>query len=167
MALVKFYDMSVEKYNALVMKDASALYFLDDGSLYKGSLLMTNIRFVNGFPASPTADTLYIDAISGRTKYYTGEEYFDITKQIVQSIDANSSHEQIPTAQAVKEYADGIVNRYANLALFPAIGEHNAIYIDESKNKTYMWNNDQMIYICIGSDYEEIKIIDANITDEN
>ena len=163
MALVKFYDMSVEKYNALVMKDASALYFLDDGSLYKGSLLMRNIKFVHGFPSSPSVDTLYIDAMSGTTKYYTGEEYIDITKQIVESINNTNTHQQIPTAQAVREYADSKINRYANLALFPAIGIHNSIYIDESQNKTYMWDNDNLIYKCIGSNYEEIKVIDANI----
>lgn len=163
MALVKFYDMSVEKYNALVMKDASALYFLDDGSLYKGSLLMTNIKFVHGFPSSPSVDTLYIDAMSGMTKYYTGEEYIDITKQIVESINNTNTHQQIPTAQAVREYADSKINRYANLALFPAIGVHNSIYLDESQNKTYMWDNNNLIYKCIGSNYEEIKVIDANI----
>lgn len=161
MALVKFYDMSVEKYNALVMKDADALYFLNDGSLYKGSLLMTNIKFVTGFPASPQIDTLYIDANSGIMKYYTGETYIDITKQIIQSID-NSTHNQIPTALAAKEYADRRVNRYADLSLFPAVGEHNAIYIDENKNCTYIWNVDKLAYICVGSDYNNIEIINGN-----
>lgn len=163
MALVKFYDMSVEKYNALVIKDASALYFLDDGRLFKGSLLMTNIKFVNGFPGSPTADTLYIDALTGTTKYYDGEEYFNLTQQIVQAIDNSSTHEQVPSALAVKNYVDKVVNRYDSLALFPAIGEKNAIYIDEGANRTYVWDSDSLIYVCVGSDYEEIKYIDGNI----
>ena len=37
MALVSFYTTTEAKYKALSIKDPDALYFLDNGHLYKGS----------------------------------------------------------------------------------------------------------------------------------
>lgn len=44
---------------------------------------------------------------------------------------------------------------------FPAIGEQNHIYISTTENKTFRWNDEDMKYYCIGSDYNDIKIING------
>ncbi len=42
---------------------------------------------------------------------------------------------------------------------FPTVGKSGKLYIDRSQNKTYRWDEEQIRYICIGSDYEEISLI--------
>ena len=42
MAIVSFYSTTKSKYNNIPIKDENALYFLDNGQLYKGSTLVGN-----------------------------------------------------------------------------------------------------------------------------
>ena len=46
-------------------------------------------------------------------------------------------------------------NRYE----FPSIGKPNMIYVAKDENKTYRFNEDSLTYYCIGSDYNEIEVI--------
>ena len=46
-------------------------------------------------------------------------------------------------------------NRYE----FPSIGKENMIYVAKDENKTYRFNEDSLTYYCIGSDYNEIEVI--------
>nr|DAK09843.1 MAG TPA: hypothetical protein [Caudoviricetes sp.] len=45
---------------------------------------------------------------------------------------------------------------------FPNIGQENCIYIATDENKTYHFDSSQNHYVIIGSNYEEIEIIDGN-----
>ena len=42
---------------------------------------------------------------------------------------------------------------------FPNIGNKNYLYIDSSTNTTYRWDETELKYYCVGSDYREIEII--------
>lgn len=44
---------------------------------------------------------------------------------------------------------------------FPTIGSETNIYIATDENKTYRWNDADMKYYCIGSDYNDIQIINC------
>ena len=46
-------------------------------------------------------------------------------------------------------------NRYE----FPSIGKDNIIYVAKDENKIYRFNEDSLTYYCIGSDYNEIEVI--------
>lgn len=46
-------------------------------------------------------------------------------------------------------------NRYE----FPSIGKDNIIYVAKDENKIYRFNEDNLTYYCIGSDYNEIEVI--------
>jgi hypothetical protein len=48
MALVNFYNTSLSAYSALANKDTNALYFLDNGQLYKGAELISNVHTIYG-----------------------------------------------------------------------------------------------------------------------
>ena len=65
----------------------------------------------------------------------------------------------------VKSYVDEKISekRYsANTSLeFPLTGDSNVLYVATQENKTYRWDEDQLKYYCIGSDYNEIEYIDA------
>ena len=53
------------------------------------------------------------------------------------------------------------VETYSALSNFPAIGRSNVLYINEHENKSYRWDDDNIKYYVIGSDYEDIDIINC------
>ena len=46
-------------------------------------------------------------------------------------------------------------NRYE----FPSIGKENMIYIAKDENRAYRFDEKSLTYYCIGSDYNEIEVI--------
>jgi len=44
---------------------------------------------------------------------------------------------------------------------FPNIGSINNIYVDTTNNKAYRWDNRNLKYYIVGSDYNDIKIING------
>ena len=52
-------------------------------------------------------------------------------------------------------------NAYDGILNFPAVGKDGNIYIDRLTNKTYRWDDKDIKYYCIGSDYSEIDLIDC------
>ncbi len=58
------------------------------------------------------------------------------------------------------------VLEYTSSLQFPTVGKIKTIYIDMNGNKIYRWDDDNTKYYCIGSNYEEINLIncgDSNI----
>ena len=45
---------------------------------------------------------------------------------------------------------------------FPVIGQNSAVYIDKTAGKIYRWDSSALKYYIVGSDYEQIKIINGN-----
>lgn len=54
-----------------------------------------------------------------------------------------------------------IPHQYPTKHEFPNKGNPAICYVDISENKTYTWNEMQLKYHCIGSDYNQIKIING------
>jgi hypothetical protein len=158
---VKFYE---DTYNAYVtaknegLIDESALYFLDNGQLFKGTRLITNVRLVLTAPTKGDPDTVYINKASGQITFWNGLNYQDIFTPVDEITD--STDNQIPTAKAVKDYvaSRGSVLSFESYADFPISGEENILYIDKLNNKTYRYSTDRNYYI-VGSDYNEISEI--------
>ena len=44
---------------------------------------------------------------------------------------------------------------------FPNIGESNKLYIATNENKTYRWDEESTSYKVVGSDYNDIELIDC------
>lgn len=44
---------------------------------------------------------------------------------------------------------------------FPTIGSEGNLYIDTTANKTYRWSDTELKYYVVGSDYDNIEIIDS------
>ena len=55
---------------------------------------------------------------------------------------------------------------YNSMFEFPNIGEDDYLYLDREKNKSYRWDSSQLRYICVGSDYEDIGIIEGGSANE-
>lgn len=165
MALVKFFDTTSEKYNALEAKDTNALYFLENGQLYKGDVLVTNVQLVSAFPLIGIKNTLYINASTEQLKYYDGSKYVNLSRPFVTEINEESTDGQIPTAAAVRNYVDSKTGEtlvFSTYIEFPVSGNENTLYIDESANKTYRYSAESGSYYVVGSNYEDIKIINGD-----
>ena len=50
---------------------------------------------------------------------------------------------------------------------FPTIGSSEAIYVATSENKTYRFDEANLKYYVIGSDYDDIKIINGGTASEH
>lgn len=44
---------------------------------------------------------------------------------------------------------------------FPTIGDSTCLYVDTIENKCYRWDDANLKYFVVGSDYHEIEIIDG------
>lgn len=104
MALVSFYTTTEAKYKALSIKDPDALYFLDNGHLYKGSTFIgSNVQVVDAFPTTGTTGVIYVIPSGGGAKVWTGSDYIDLTYATATTISSESTDAQVPTAKAVWE----------------------------------------------------------------
>ena len=64
----------------------------------------------------------------------------------------------------LKEYIDihsVLIIKKDSLDQFSLIGEEKYLYIDSSTNKSYRWDDTDLKYYCVGSDYSQINIIDG------
>ena len=50
-------------------------------------------------------------------------------------------------------------NSYAGINNFPSVGKAGNVYIDTLTNKSYRWDDADIKYYCIGSDYNDINLI--------
>lgn len=48
-----------------------------------------------------------------------------------------------------------------NMYQFPNVGNSKYIYVSTDENKVFRWDNETLKYYVIGSDYNDIKIIDG------
>lgn len=70
--------------------------------------------------------------------------------------------QDIDTRLTRVEEAMPTVAQYTDKYYFPNVGVENAVYIDARENKAYRYDIVNNNYYVVGSDYEEIKTINAN-----
>lgn len=69
----------------------------------------------------------------------------------------------------IKEYISKLIKDSEKQAVidaesylqFPSLGTSECIYIDRGANRVYRWDDSTLKYYVIGSDYNEIDIIDG------
>lgn len=54
------------------------------------------------------------------------------------------------------------IKTYQNHLYFPTTGSTDTLYVAQEENKTYRWDEDALKFFCVGSDWEEISVIDGN-----
>lgn len=50
---------------------------------------------------------------------------------------------------------------YSSIYEFPNIGQAGVFYTDTSENRIYRWDEEDLKYYCVGSDWSQIKCIDG------
>ena len=87
---------------------------------------------------------------------------------VTPAININPSVGVTPRAELLLEETKKFVEEYGFQVIpattvfeFPNIGKEHCLYVDTTANKTYRWNNDDLKYYCVGSDYEAIEIVNG------
>lgn len=88
-----------------------------------------------------------VGQFQGVTRNYAGIEN-DATDVVI-----NNAESTIEVKLKSQQYA----TRYE----FPNIGNEGVLYSDIGENKTYRWDGTDLKYYCVGSNYEDIKIING------
>lgn len=57
---------------------------------------------------------------------------------------------------------DSVILEFESFLNFPTTGSKNTFYIDTTNNKIYRWDDDNVKFYTVGSNYEDISLIDAN-----
>jgi hypothetical protein len=91
MANVNFYSVTPAQYTGLVTKDIGSLYFLTNGQLYKGDMLVSNnvvlIPDGENYPATGATNTFYAKA-SGECAFWNGSSYTLISRSVMTELEA-------------------------------------------------------------------------------
>ena len=56
----------------------------------------------------------------------------------------------------------GSVFTAASLYDFPSVGNSTFLYVDQSRNKIYRWDPDNLKYYVVGSDYDDIEVVNGD-----
>lgn len=66
--------------------------------------------------------------------------------------------------EELKKYIDessNVIKKYNSIYEFPGVGEEGILYLNTSTNSIYRWDDDNIKYYCVGSDYNNIEIING------
>nr|DAZ34069.1 MAG TPA: hypothetical protein [Caudoviricetes sp.] len=64
-------------------------------------------------------------------------------------------------SKQIKENEKQVVINEDSYLQFPTIGSPECLYVDTTANKIYRWDDANLKYFTVGSDYNEIEIIDG------
>lgn len=62
----------------------------------------------------------------------------------------------------LSENAKELIVEKESFLQFPTVGNEGSIYIDTTENKAYRFSESELKYYVIGSDYNDVKIINGN-----
>ncbi len=92
-------------------------------------------------------DEVHVEAFRSISKSFDGVEN-ETTKTFVDN-EANTIEVKLKSQQYASKYA------------FPNKGDEGVVYMDVAENESYRWDEKTKTYVCIGSDYHQIKIING------
>ena len=77
------------------------------------------------------------------------------------SVDRAHEHVNLDILNQITEARSSYIIEYGTYDEFPTDGTFGVLYLDKSTNKSYRWDSDEMKYYVVGSDYEDIVVIDG------
>ena len=85
------------------------------------------------------------------------------------SVGSNSVSGSVNSSQDISGNVDKAENIYVkeiefnNRREFPSIGKENMVYVAKDENKMYIFNPSTLVYEVVGSNYNEIEIIQGTL----
>lgn len=91
----------------------------------------------------------------------------DLTKKLI-NLDnleqfLNKSKDLFVTKKELESSITSLMHKheYTTYLNFPFTGDSKDLYVDTTENKLYRWDNNNLKYYCIDSNYQEIKLLDG------
>lgn len=134
---LSLYKGSQSEIEAFPVVEGSLSVATDSGNFYYGSaegriLLGSGVTSVSSLPLAPITNRLYL--CQGKLWLYNGDW-----------VCINQDKEFVITADTISG--------------FPSIGNEACVYISKSENRAYRWDDTNVKYYCVGSDWRDIQMI--------
>ena len=124
---VKILAGTYAEYVAIETKSDSALYFCNNGQLYKGTTLYSDqIEVVEAIPANPVSGKIYINTTNNSVTYYNGDIPVTVVSEIVNAINDNTNNNDLANVKAIKDFIK------AQIAKIPAQVDYTVTLVDET-----------------------------------
>ena len=124
---VKILAGTYAEYVAIETKSDSALYFCNNGQLYKGTTLYSDqIEVVEAIPANPVSGKIYINTTNNSVTYYNGDIPVTVVSEIVNAINDNTNNNDLANVKAIKDFIK------AQIAKIPAQVDYTVTLVDEA-----------------------------------
>lgn len=133
----KLPELEIKNGQMIFVKDTHSLY-LDMGNIRTQYRDITILQTESARENLLAPATGFYFCVASDVLWYYQDQWVQITNQ--------------PAAQVVT---------MASYLEFPSIGSESVIYIDKEANKTYRWDDSDLKYYVIGSNYNDIETIDA------
>lgn len=141
MAELSLYECSKENLPRVPITDGQLVVCIDTGDFYRDTSdnripLGTSVITTSVLPLSPIQNRLYL--VNGtELQLFTGSEWVQIN--------------EVPK----------LVITVKTMTDLPKVGNVLCIYIDKETNRSYRQDDDDTKYYCIGSDWQDIKMING------
>ena len=124
---VKILAGTYAEYVAIETKSDSALYFCDNGQLYKGTTLYSDqIEVVEAIPANPVSGKIYINTTNNSVTYYNGDIPVTVVSEIVNTINDSTNDNDLANVKAIKDFIK------AQIAKIPAAKDYTVTLVDDA-----------------------------------
>lgn len=124
---VKILAGTYAEYVAIETKSDSALYFCDNGQLYKGTTLYSDqIEVVEAIPANPVSGKIYINTTNNSVTYYNGDIPVTVVSEIVNTINDSTNNNDLANVKAIKDFIK------AQIAKIPDAKDYTVTLVDET-----------------------------------
>lgn len=138
MTYLSLTEVSQSKLKDIPVTDGQLIFCRDTGNFYKDDdtsrqHMSSDFIICTELPLAPLSNKLYL--LLPNTLCFFNGEWVELNESPVISKDTIYS--------------------------FPTVGNEKHIYIATKENKTYRWNDDDLKYYCVGSDYNEIQLINC------
>lgn len=122
---VKILAGTYAEYVAIETKSDSALYFCDNGQLYKGTTLYSDqIEVVDTIPANPVSGKIYINTTNNSVTYYNGDIPVTVVNETVDAINDSTNDNDLANVKAIKDFIK------AQIAKIPAATDYSIVLED-------------------------------------
>ena len=94
-------------------------------------------------------------------KKYSGTNWYDLKV----SHKVEDREDSVPSSAVVADIdkrLEETLQEFDSLADFPVTGKENVIYIDKTNNAIYRWDDKEVKFYCIGSDFNNVGVIDGS-----
>lgn len=138
MGFLSLTEASQSRLSDIPITDGQLIFCRDTGNFYKDDAttrikMSSDLVICSELPLAPLGNKIYL--LLPNTLYYFNGEWVELNES------------PIVTKNTIYS--------------FPTIGDAYHIYVATKTNRTYRWDDENTKYYCVGSNYDEINVINC------